>query len=167
MQKHIELLYKELENKIKKIENSPEYKIAEKKLNSFITEHRLMEESTLYYLTKEDEYENSSDNQLLLADELLDDLGDSVEYVTISEEDSLVIDNVIKKLENTYKNDYNDFLEYQQLFEKLLTNEDYILFSCIWDEPGKMLIEKEINIKDITIEDLASIEFNKMLKIHK
>lgn len=152
----MENLYKDLENKIQKIENSPDFKLAQTKLNDFIEKNKLMEESTLYYLTKKDK-EN----------ECFDDLDNSVENITIPEEESLVIDNVIKKLETRYEKDYNNFLEYKQLFEKLLENENYILFSCIWDEPKEMLIEKEVNIKDITIEDLASLEFNKMLKIHR
>lgn len=156
LQKHMENLYKDLENKIQKIENSPDFKLAQTKLNDFIEKNKLMEESTLYYLTKKDK-EN----------ECFDDLDNSVENITIPEEESLVIDNVIKKLETRYEKDYNNFLEYKQLFEKLLENENYILFSCIWDEPKEMLIEKEVNIKDITIEDLASLEFNKMLKIHR
>lgn len=162
LQKHIELLYKELDNKMKKLENSSEFKSAEAKLNSFISENELMEESTLYFLTKEDEnkeFENGFDNDSLNAFE------DSVNCITIPEDDSLVVDSVIQKVENTYKSNCNVFWEYKQLFERLLENEDYILFSCIWDEPGEMFVDKEVNINDMKIEDLASIEFNKILKI--
>ena len=172
LQKHTELLYKELDEKLKKIENSSEFKSAETKLNKFIEKNKLMEESTLYYLTKEDEnkdkkLEEISDDDLFEQNDYFEDLGDFSEIIKISEEDSLVIDNVIKKLENKYEDDYNVFLEYKQLFENLLENEDYILFCCIWDEPGKMSIEKEVNIKNIKIEDLASLQFNKMIKICK
>lgn len=169
-QNRTKLLYDEIENKINKIENSSEFKLAQSKLNQFIEKNNLMEESTFYYLTKEDEYseyEDVSSNDVFYPDKIIEDLDISPEYVDIAEEDSLVIDDVIKGLENKYDNDYNAFLEYKQLFEKLLENEDYILFSCIWDESGEMSIEKEINIKDISIEDLASLEFNQMLKIYK
>lgn len=170
LQKHTERLYTELENKINKIENSSEFKLAQTKLNEFIEKNNLMEESTFYYLTKEDEYseyEHVSSDEIFSPNETVKDLDISPEYVDITEEDSLVIDDVIKKLENKYNNDYSIFLEYKQLFKKLLENEDYILFSCIWDEPGEMSIEKEVNINDITIEDLASLEFIQMLKIYK
>lgn len=172
LQKHTELLYKELDEKLKKIENSSEFKSAETKLNKFIEKNKLMEESTLYYLTKEDEnkdkkLEEISDDDLFEQNDYFEDLGDFSEIIKIFEEDSLVIDNVIKKLENKYEDDYNVFLEYKQLFENLLENEEYILFCCIWDEPGKMSIEKEVNIKNIKIEDLASLQFNKMIKICK
>lgn len=91
----------------------------------------------------------------------------NIEYINIPEENSLVIDTVIKKFKNQYDTDYNVFLEYKQLFETLLKNEECILFGCIWDEPRKMSIEKKVNIKDIKIEDLASLEYNQILKICK
>lgn len=165
LEKHMELLYKDLDNKLLAIENSSEYKSAESKLNKFIEKNQLMEESTLYYLTKEEE-ENAKKLEEISDDDLFDDLDDSIEYIDVPEE-SFVIDTVIQKLENRYQNDYNIFLDYKQLFENLLENEEYILFCCIWDKPEKMSIEKEVNIKDIKIEDLASLEYNEILKINK
>lgn len=168
LEKQMELLYKDLDTKFQEIENSTEYQSAQRKLNEFIEKNQLMYESTLYYLTKEDE-ENDNKSQEFLNDDLfedIDDLNDAIEYVDIPEE-SFVIDTVIQKLERRYLNDYNVFLEYKQLFEELLENEEYILFCCIWDEPENMSIEKEVNIKDIKIEDLASLEYNQVLKIHK
>ena len=129
-----------------------------------------MEESTLYYLTKEDE---DKENKAIPADVFLaqaensNNTDNDVEYINIPEENSLVIDNVIKKLKKTYNTDYNVFLEYKKLFEILLENEEYILFCCIWDEPENLSIEKDINIKDLKIEDLASLDYNQMLKICK
>lgn len=161
LEKHKELLYKDLDKKFKEIQNSSECKSAQSKLNEFMEKNQLMAESTLYYLTKEDE-----DNDKKSEEILVDDLDDSIEYVDIPEE-SFVIDTVMIKLQNKYQNDYNDFLEYKQLFENLLENEDYILFGCIWSEPQKMSIKKEVNIKDIKIEDLASLEYNHILKIFK
>ena len=165
LEKQTELLYKDLDKKSEEIENSSEYKSAESKLNRFIEKNQLMEDSTLYYLTKEDE-DNDNKFEGISDDDLLNDLDDSIEYIDVPEE-SLVIDAVIQRLENRYQNDYNVFLEYKQLFENLLENEEYILFCCIWDEPKKMSIEKEVNIKDIKIEDLASLEYNQILKINK
>lgn len=168
LEKQRELLYQDLDKKLQEIENSPEYKSAEAKLNDFIEKNQLMEESTLYYLTKEDEDNDKKPTEILDDDlcEALDDLDDSIEYIDAPEE-SFVIDSVIQNLENRYQNDYNAFLEYKKLFENLLENEDYILFCCIWDEPEEMLIEKEVNIKDIKIEDLASLKYNQILKICK
>lgn len=168
LEKQMELLYKNLDKKLQEIENSSEYQSAQRKLNDFIEKNHLMEESTLYYLTKEDE-ENDNKSQEFLEDDLFEDiydLNDAIEYVDIPKE-SFVIDTVIQRLQNRYQNDYNVFLEYKQLFENLLENEEYILFCCIWDEPENMSIEKEVNIKDIKIEDLASLEYNQVLKIYK
>ena len=165
LEKHMELLYKDLDKKLLEIEISSEYKSAELKLNEFIEKNQLMEESTLYYLTKGEE-ENAKKLEEISDDDLFDDLEDSIEYIDVPEE-SFVIDTVIQRLENRYQNDYNVFLEHKQLFENLLENEEYILFCCIWDEPENMSIEKEINIKDLKIEDLASLEYNQILKINK
>jgi len=170
LQKHIELLYKDIDKKLNEIENSSEFKAAQTQLDTFIEKNKLMDESTCYYLTKEDE---DKDRELIPADEILESddfievLEEFPEDICMPEEDSMVIDTVIKRLETKYENSYNDFLEYKLLFEKLLENEEYILFSCIWDEPEKTSIKKEINIKDIKIEDLASLEFNEILKINK
>lgn len=165
LEKQLEILYKDLDKKLQKIENSTEYKYAESKLNEFIEKNELMEESILYYLTKEEE-DNDKESEEILDDDLFEDLDDDVEFLDVDEE-SFVIDSVIEKLQNRYENDYNYFLEYKQLFEKLLENEEYILFCCVWDEPKKLSIEKEVNIKDIKIEDLASLEYNQILKIYK
>ncbi len=165
LEKQMDLLYKDLDEKLQEIENSAGYKYAEAKLNKFVKNNELMEESTLYYLTKEDE-DNDKKSEEILDDELFEDLDEDIEFIDVPEE-SFVIDAVIQKLENRYQNDYNVFSEYKDLFENLLENEDYILFCCIWDEPEKMSIEKEVNIKDITIEDLASLEYNQILKVCK
>lgn len=172
LEKHMELLYKDLDKKLKEIENSCEYKSAKTKLNKFIEENELLEESTLYYLTKEDEDDDNKLKEIPYDNvfeeyNFFEDTDKFPEIIDIDEEESFVIDTVIQKLENRYQNDYNVFLKYKQLFENLLENEEYILFCCIWDEPDKMSIEKEVNIKDITIEDLASLEYDQILKIYK
>ena len=170
LQKHISLLYQDLENRIKSIENSFEYKSAERKLNEFIEKNKLMEESTFYFLTKDEEgKENacSADDALFLENEGFEVLDELPDFTGISDEDSLVIDSVIKRLENRFENDYNSFLEYKCLFEKLLENEDCILFSCVWNEPSEVIVKKEVNIKNLSIEDLASLEFDDLLKIYK
>lgn len=141
------------------------------KFNEFIEKNQLMEESTLYFLTKEEE-DNYNKLEELPDDELSDaladltDSDDAVKYIDVPEE-SFVIDTVIQNLENKYDNDYNAFLEYKNLFKILLENEDYILFCCIWDEPNNLSIEKEVNINALKIEDLACLEYNKLLKISK
>jgi len=165
LEKQMDLLYKDLDEKLQEIETSVGYKSAEAKLNEFVKNNELMEESTLYYLTKDDE-DNDSKSEEILDDELFEDLDDAIEIIDVTEE-SFVIDTVIQKLESRYQNDYNVFSEYKDLFENLLKNEDYILFCCIWDEPKKMSIKKEVTIKDITIEDLASLEYNQILKVCK
>ena len=165
LEKQRDLLYKDLDEKLQEIENSAGYKSAEAKLNEFVKNNELMEESTLYYLTKDDE-DNDSKSEEILDDELFEDLDDAIEIIDVTEE-SFVIDTVIQKLESRYQNDYNVFSEYKDLFENLLKNEDYILFCCIWDKPKKMSIKKEVTIKDITIEDLASLEYNQILKVCK
>lgn len=170
LHKHIELLYADIDRKLNEIENSSEFKSVQTQLNIFIEKNKLMDESTCYYLTKEDEDQDCeliSSDVILEPDDLIEVIDEFPEDICLPEEDSMVIDTVIKKLENKYENCSKDFLEYKQLFEKLLENEEYILFSCIWDEPGKMSIEKEVNIKNITIEDLASLNFDTMLKIYK
>ena len=168
LEKQMELFYKDLDKKLQEITNSSEYKSAEAKLNAFIKKNQLMEESSLYYLTKEEEDNDKKSEGILDSNlfENLEDLDYSIEYIDIHEE-SMVIDNIIQKLENTYQNHYNDFLKYKQLFENLLENEKYILFCCIWSKPKKMSIQKEVNIKDIKMEDLASLEYNQIIKICK
>lgn len=161
LEKHMELLYEELGKKINNMYNSAEFKSAQAKMDDFIEKNELIGLSTIYYLTKEDE-DNAKKSR-----EILDvDSNNFIKYTDLPEE-SFVIDTVIQKLENRYKNDCNDFLEYKHLFETLLENEDYILFSCIWSQPENLSIEKEVNIKDIKIEDLASLKYNQILKIFK
>lgn len=164
LEKQMELFYKDLDKKLQKIENSTEYKCAESKLNEFIEKNKLMDESTLYYLTKEDE-DNDKKSEEILDNDLFENLDDDVEFIDIAEES--FVNSVIEKLQNKYENDYNAFLEYKKLFEKLLENEECILFCCIWDNPKKMSIEKEVNIANIKIEDLASLKYNQILRICK
>lgn len=161
LEKHMGLLYKELGKKISDMHNSTEFKSAQAKIDEFMKENELLGLSTIYYLTKKDE-DNAKKSR-----EILDvNSDDSIEYTDLPEE-SLVIDTVIQKLENKYQNNYNDFLEYKQLFETLLENEEYILFCCIWSEPENLSIEKEVNIKNLKIENLASLKYNQILKIFK
>lgn len=160
LEKQMELLYKNLDKKLKKVEHSSEYKSAEIKLNDFTEKNQLMEESLLYYLTQEDEESDRKANGLFM------EFDNNIETLDAPEE-SLVINNVIEKIQNRYQNDYATFLEYKNLFEKLLENEECILFCCIWDEPEKLSIEKEINIGNLKIEDLASLEYNQILRICK
>lgn len=160
LEKQMELLYKNLDKKMHEIESTPEYKSAEAKFNNLTERNKLMDESILYYLTKEDEESDRKANGLFM------EFDNNIETLDAPEE-SLVIDNVIKRVQNKYENDYSVFLEYKQLFEKLLENEECILFCCIWDEPEKLSIEKEINISNLKIEDLASLEYNQILRICK
>jgi len=71
------------------------------------------------------------------------------------------------KNSDKYDSDYASFVEYKEIFKKLLENEEYILFGCIFDSPGEFTETKTININNITIEDLAKLEFDEILKIHK
>ena len=170
LQKQMEKLYSDLDEKFRNIENSSEFRTADLKLKNFIAFNKLMDESTFYYLTKEEE---DKDNKLIPADVFLSHLektdaeNANVEYITLPEEESFVIDYAIKNLKNKYQKDYDIFLEYKNLFENLLENEEYILFCCVWEAPENLAIEKEVNIKDLKIEDLASLDYNKILKICK
>lgn len=167
LDKHMENLYIKLNTQI---ENSPEYKKAEAKLNEFIENNELMEESTYYYLTKEEEDVQCKfipADQFLAQNGIVENIDINAESITLPDEDSLVIDNVIHRLENQYDNNYIEFQNYQHLFKKLLENEDYILFLCIWDKPDKTCIKSEININDLKIEDLALLDYSKALKIYK
>lgn len=94
---------------------------------------------------------------------------DGSSYLEMMEEEAKNNDEIepIDILENSYEDNYNDFLEYIKLFKDLLENEEHIGFCYIESEPGEMSIEKEININDITIEDLASLECDKILKIYR
>lgn len=170
LQKQIEFLHKELDNKFRELENSTEFKNINSELNKFIEKNKLMDESTCYYLTKEEELQqyNIIPNEDLFIETESNEISTKFpESITLPQEDSLVIDEVINRLNLKYENAEKDFQYFKQLFEKLLENEEYILFSCIWNEPGKMTINRKINIKDIAIEDLASIRFNNILKIYK
>ena len=82
LEKHMELLYKDLDKKLLEIENSSEYKSAESELNEFIEKNQLMEESTLYYLTKEKE-ENAKKLEEISENNSFDDLDDSIEYIDV------------------------------------------------------------------------------------
>ena len=166
--KQLNLLYKEIDKKLQKIENSSEYKEAEEKFEKFLEDNQLMDDSTLYYLTAEEEAADKEIFENILADELSDEdlLNEPIEEFD-EEEESMVIDTIIEKIKNKSANDYEEFSDYKKLFEELLKNEDAILFGCIWDEPGKFSIVKEVNFNDLKIEDLASLEYNQIVKIYK
>ena len=78
-------------------------------------------------------------------------------------EESYVIDEVIARmrLETVpYEEEWNEYLE---TFTHLLELEPQIYFSTIWSERNDLQMKASIFLKDLQIEDLASLKMDEVL----
>lgn len=176
----VEKLYDEVEVRHNAICETAPYKEIEQRLEQLRKRNPVLEESTFYYLTKEEQYEAFGEGVPL--SELLDDEDDETVDAVLSQmmedadeediveiefdEPDMVIDDVIEKLENETDEDAEtEFQEYIALFEGLLTSNDNILFSTIWSEIGEYNLIDSISLSEMTIDVFAGMNFNDMIRI--
>lgn len=172
-------LYEEVEKRLDVIYSSDEYKKQDKMLDDLRNKNAVLEKSTMYYLTKEEQdkemYDGVSATELLAGDdETLDGwlselIGETDEEDCLEcefEEPSMVIDDVIEKMENETGREANaEFEEYKNLFDNLLNTNEDILFATIWSEVKKYNFVNEISLSEMKMEDLAKMDYFDIIKV--
>ena len=143
------------------VEQGTEYQELWKQYREHMLANQLMDESTIYYLTKEEE-EAADGERFNLLDLFEEDEFEEWEIMEFPEE-SYVIDEVIARtrLETVpYEEEWNEYLE---TFTHLLELEPQIYFSTIWSERNDLEVKASIFLKDLKIEDLASLNMDEVL----
>lgn len=173
-------MYQEIEEKRQLIYESDEYQAIQKKIDVLQKENPILEESTMYYLTQEEMNEalELGEQDEELDEEMQEFLDNLIEENGVEEEleeieiklPSFVIDEAIKelmdKLEHPEITDQaTEFHKYKDIFEQLLETNEKIMFTTVWSEPENLKHIREINIKKMVIEDLAKLNYNKVLTI--
>lgn len=142
------------------VEQGTEYQELWKHYREHIRANQLMDESTIYYLTKEEE-EAAAGESFNLFDLFEEDEFEEWEIMEFPEE-SYIIDEVIARtrLETVpYEEEWNEYLE---TFTHLLELEPQIYFSTIWSERNDLEVKASIFLKDLKIEDLASLNMDEV-----
>ena len=173
LQKKREELYTDLGNMLKGIGVESEYKLHQNAYHSFLQENSIMNESTTYYLTREEE-EKARDIGLPLAEllglelEVAMDSPQELESFQEMEIQSRVIDEVISKEEkDTSQNHRKEYEEYIQLFQQLLEYIPSFKFATIWSDTKKLKNVKTVEIGSARIDDLAFLDFDEMVTISR
>ena len=173
--KEREELYTRLGDMTQEIELEPEYIIKQKAYQSFLGENAIMNDSAIYYKTKEEE-EESAPASIPLSELLGLDFEKEMEEIEgaepfqmiDTEPQSRVIDEVIAREENdTYRSHKEEYEEYRQLFERLLEFTSSLKFATIWSETKGLQNVKTVDINSIKIDDLAFLDYNEMITITK
>ncbi|MDF2511315.1 MAG: hypothetical protein K0S04_1181 [Herbinix sp.] len=173
--KEREELYTRLGDMTQEIELEPEYVIKQEAYQSFLRENAIMNDSVIYYKTKEEE-EKSSPNSIPLSEllgfefeEEMEEIEGTMPFRMIDmEPQSMVIDEVIAREENdTYKSHKEEYEEYRQLFERLLEYTPSLRFATIWSETKELQNVKTVDINSFQIDDLAFLDYNEMVTITK
>lgn len=166
-------LFNEIGTMFSELEIKPDYQMIRETYIGFLHENDIMNESTRYYLTKEEE-EKAFDPGIPLS-ELLgfkDEPGENlkeeaVEQIELQKE-SFVIDEVIVRTQNeTNTAHLSEYHTYYRLFSDLLEHVPSFRFTTIWSEPGELKEIKTVSLESMTIDDLAFLEFNDMICIKK
>ncbi len=175
LQKKREELYTSLGNMLKGIGIESEYELHQKAYHSFLQENSIMNESTTYYLTREEE-EKARDIGLPLAELLGLELGEAMDnpqelesfQFAEMEMQTRVIDEVISKEEkDTCQNHKKEYDEYIQLFQQLLEYIPSFKFATIWSDTKKLKNVKTVEIGSVRIDDFAFLDFDEMLTISR
>ncbi len=174
LQKKREELYMNLGNMLKGIGLESEYVLHQNAYHSFLQENSIMNESTTYYLTREEE-EKSRDIGIPLAELLGLELGEAIENPDLEsfqfeemEMQSRVIDEVILNEEkDTCQNHKKEYEEYIQLFQQLLEYIPSFKFATIWSDTKNLKNVKTVEIGTVRIDDLAFLDFDEMVTISR
>ena len=178
LSEHMEILYQEIGKMLKDLDEQPDYALKREEYHRFIEENGLMNQTTCYYLTRQ-EYEKKFTGSIPLA-KLFQDAGIRLEEKNETpeqriiimddvevEEESFVIDEKITRTEQaTDRNNRREYQEYQQLFHQLLCKKQSFFFTTVWSEPKLLKEVKSLTFDSLTIDDLAFLDFDEMILIH-
>lgn len=176
-EEEVERLYDEISKREEIVYKTDEYKKLDRELARLRDDNPILEESTMYFLTKEQQDEEMEQEYCEEADDMLAQIFGDIDEVDFDEDEftevefeepSMVIDDVISQVKGeTDKDAKEEFREYQSLFKELLQTNDYILFVTVWEKPDIYNIKKEIPLSKITMEELAKLNYFDIIKIVK
>lgn len=159
-------LQKDVERKFREVDLDPEYMSCRRAYDEFLQENEMMDRSTRYFLTKEEEQlhrkASNSPGELIQ----VEDKGQiaTTEYTDTSQ----VIDEVILKEEqHNFMENKDEFAEYKALFDKLFLYEENVLFATIWSEAHDLKLVKSVEMNDLRIDDMAFLEFDEMIEVKR
>ena len=175
LQKKREELYSYLGNMSKEMEFGSEYTMKLEAYQSFLQEHNIINESTTYYLTKEEEEKARDLGGIPLSEILGSGFEEEMTIEGIEpfefqemELDSRVIDEAIAREENnTYQNHREEYEDYRKLFEELLECTPSLMFATIWSDAKELKLVKTVDVESFQIDDLAFLDFDDMISITK
>lgn len=162
-------LYKNINSMITSLETQPDYLKKREAYADFLHENEVLEESTRYYLTKEEEdnlYSHSIPLSELLG--LEDKLKlEKIEKIELPDE-SCVIDKVIARTEkDKFEQNLVEYNSYHKLFSDIIKYVPSFMFCTIWSEPNDLKNVKTVGIDSLLIDDLAFMDYDEMLCITK
>lgn len=163
--REMESLFKEIADRMAALEEQPDYRSKKEIYCKFIEENEILNSSTIYYRTREEEESASIAGQRLAEMYGIQ----SEEAKALQEEyrvESLVIEEVIARAERkTNQSSLDEFKEYLDVFSKLLQKIPALGFATIWSELKDLKKVKTIGLGALKIDDLAFLEFDEMVWI--
>ncbi|MHB8132310.1 MAG: hypothetical protein ACYDEX_25435 [Mobilitalea sp.] len=163
---NMDKLHQKVEDMHKEVELKTEYQTKQASYHKFLQDNEIMNDSTGYFLTQEEE-ESMFDHGIPLSEILdLETFGFEDEKIVEVTKESHVIDEVIANEEkNTYTENIIEFMYYRQLFSNLVEQMNSLMFATIWCEPKEIKKIKTVDIKLLKIDDLAFLNYNEMICI--
>lgn len=163
----MEKLYQRLGELNWEVENNPAYQAKWNEYSEFLKGNQLMEESTCYYLSEEEEEEAIGEGVSL--EELLgEDFEMPEDDILEVDEPSNIIYKVIEREENnTFQSEIEEYNSYYEVFVKVLEKADSLYFATIWSEPNELKKVKDVDINSLVMDDLAFLEDDNMVCVTK
>lgn len=159
-------LYQKIGELQMEVENDPAYQTKQNKYYEFLEDKQLMNDSTYYFLSEEEEKE-ARGKSFPLKELIGEDFQFSEEVILeedFFEENSSVIDKVIEEKENnTFQNEIEEYNSYYEVFAKLLERVDSFCFATIWSEPYELKQVNKVDIHSLEMGDLAFLEYDEMI----
>jgi hypothetical protein len=167
-------LNNEVTKMLTSLDSNPAYKVKNDAYITFLEKNHIMNLSTIYYLSKEEEG-NTIKNTIPISDilemetETILDENYFDDTIIEIEEDSQVISEVIRRTKNndTYSKNLDEYNDFYNIITKLLNIVPFVKFSTIWSEPNDLKEIKTVNIQSLKIDDLAFLDFDEMICITK
>jgi hypothetical protein len=170
-QEQMNKLYMEINDMFTALRNQPEFLKKSDAYTHFLEENKLMEESTRYFLTREEQSSLFTPgiplSQLInTEDNPQPDEKEVQEVLELEEENSFVIDEALEKAEkeNDAKNQ-KEYQEYHRIFSEILKYEESVIFATIWVEPKSLKSVETVGIEALKIDDLAFLDYDEMICI--
>jgi hypothetical protein len=170
-QEQMNKLYMEINDMFTALRNQPDFLKKSDAYTYFLEENKLMEESTRYFLTREEQSSLFTAgiplSQLInTEDNLQPDEKEVQEVFEFEVEVTFVIDEVLARAEKeTDTKNQKEYQEYHKLFSEILKYEESVIFATIWVEPKSLKSVKTVVIEALKIDDLAFLEYDETICI--